>query len=104
MTFETRSSVPRTLPPKASSVHNCITVPGFTRLTGFTPPKVQASSEGSGRYDITSIEKVLPSVAGWATPCSAKVVAGQAPARLYADERWVRLSHVTKSKGATDGR
>ena len=49
MTFDTRSSGPRTRPPNASSVHSSSTVPGFTERTGFTPPKVQANSDGSGR-------------------------------------------------------
>jgi hypothetical protein len=49
ITLDTRSSGPRTLPPKASSVHSSNTVPGFTERTGFTPPNVQANSDGSGR-------------------------------------------------------
>jgi hypothetical protein len=48
-TRETRSSGPRTLPPKASSVHSSRMLPGRTRRTGGTPPKVQANSAGSGR-------------------------------------------------------
>jgi hypothetical protein len=49
MTCETRSSTPRTLPAKASSLQSSSTVPGLTRRTGATPPKVHASSCGSGR-------------------------------------------------------
>src|SRR4051812_9887020 len=54
MTRETRSSSPRTLPAKASSLHSSSTWPGCTRRTGATPPKVQASSSGAGRYLSTS--------------------------------------------------
>ena len=48
ITRETRSSGPRTFPPKASSVQTSSTVPGRIRRTGGTPPKVQANSLGSG--------------------------------------------------------
>src|SRR2546428_10550290 len=65
ITFETRSSGPRTFPPKASSVQSSSTVPGLTLRTGLTPPNVQANSEGSGRYVRTSTDGLrLPSEGG----------------------------------------
>jgi hypothetical protein len=48
ITLETRSSVVRTLPANASSVHSSSTVPGVTRRTGATPPNVQDSSSAPG--------------------------------------------------------
>src|SRR5256885_15613986 len=57
MTFDTRSSGPRTFPPNASSVQTSSTVPGLIVRTGLTPPNVHANSEGFGRYARTSTSR-----------------------------------------------
>src|SRR5256885_15613988 len=57
MTFDTRSSGPRTFPPNASSVQTSSTVPGLIVRTGLPPPNVHANSEGVGRYARTSTSR-----------------------------------------------
>src|SRR5689334_7867136 len=74
------SSVVRSAPQKASSVHSHSTVPGRTLRTAGTPPNVNAYCSGSGRNSTISIgasppmptlereaglQEDLPSVRAW---------------------------------------